>query len=1474
MVSARSYPGSFLLIAVVFAAWTTLAFASSNAGFTVSISGPAELRNPQIGQTVDLTLSVSGTKLVKGNVVKISYDSTYFSFLSYTPGNITSGVLIPLNLPPTQVDGFTQVEGGSTLFSNAQAKTGGTLGTFSFQVIAQVPVEGTSLSVVEVEVNASASDKDMLEFAPETFGVKAYFVYPNALFDFTTERFHDRAVVVWNSRNRGFDDQVQYRPVGTTQWLNATNPLKTRFPANVVEAVKTLVAANIDPVLADSLTIQRTLGGTSLAPGFLPPLRELARILETRVHRIPLSGLPANTTYEYLASSVGLLGQLSATFPGTFLTRGLPDLRPMVLNQVDVQPGPNWITLRWFTDRPADSRYALSLRGDTASANVRRDTLDDEGANAHIVLLENLLPDTTYTFTVSSRRIGADALVSGGQLLEARTKALSSGTFRTRDASRSLRLTGPPSRSVGTITAVIDFQLSQGCQAYVDVGPVSNHSAKVTQGTVVEDSLYTETVTSGQVLTRHNITLSNLDPSTRYRYRIRAGTPRGDSLNTDPRGNYQWSRDLQFTTTAAGDTLPPVIVQGPQVFARNQIAVINWATDVETTGKVFFGSLDSTGLGSANEIEIVDLAPNGNPRFAQRHVVTLTGLTRSSTYGYRVEATAANGKSVLFDPTSSAAAAKPTRILQPPGGSGSFATSNRADTQYPVLLTGPTITAKTHNTAVVEWTTDEPASSEVQFGTGSLDESSSSGDNETSHKLTLSDLSPGTSYTYLVGSTDASGNGATESAKAIFATSPEVDLTAPVILSGPEVIYKGDKSATIQWTTDENATAEVDFGTSAALGFVRSLSTTGQTHQVTLTNLSPGTAYSYKVASEDLSNNGPTESAVLSFTTDAQSDLASPVISGTSASPSDTYVIVRWNTDEAANSFIDYGTDQATLDAKVGDAENALAHEIVLTNLSKSTKYYYTVGSIDPANNPLSQSQVLEFTTLAEADQLAPATPAGLAGSAGSGEVLLSWSGNTEVDLAGYNLYRRTGTDDFTAIATHLSQASYVDQGLSNSTIYDYRLSAIDRNPTPNESSLSATVSVTPTASAAPSAPTSLTRQGEILQPTLVFANATPVTAGATLSYTLQVSTQSDFSDVTASTSSLAQGSGSAGTGRTAWTLSRTLEDGQTYYWRVRAVEGVLAGPFSETQQFTALASLAGDFDGDQAVTFDDFFLFVDVFGQTTSTSNSKFDLDDGGTVDFSDFFLFVDNFGKSISAKRWVASQELDTQTRLSVEALAAPGDAQIAVRVLADQVDNLKAFGLILTYDPQVVEFLSADQGSASLLESKGGQSPLFRVLSQAPGEVVIGNGLTTGEPVSGQGLLAELKFRPLGGLRTTRFELQEAFIHRAGDKPRQVQQVGAAQLLPKIYALGANYPNPFNPATTITYALPQAGPAELRIYDVLGQQVRTLMVRADHPAGFYTATWDGLDSAGRSVGNGLYFYRLEAGPFTQIRKMMMIK
>ena len=94
-----------------------------------------------------------------------------------------------------------------------------------------------------------------------------------------------------------------------------------------------------------------------------------------------------------------------------------------------------------------------------------------------------------------------------------------------------------------------------------------------------------------------------------------------------------------------------------------------------------------------------------------------------------------------------------------------------------------------------------------------------------------------------------------------------------------------------------------------------------------------------------------------------------------------------------------------------------------------------------------------------------------------------------------------------------------------------------------------------------------------------------------------------------------------------------------------------------------------------------------------------------------------------------------------------------------------------------------------------------------------------------------------------------------------------------LPRDFVLGQNFPNPFNPTTTISYSLPSRSRLTLDIFDVLGRRVRTL-VDGLRPAGKYTAEWDGCDDDGRPVSSGVYLYRLTAGQFAQTRKMVLVK
>ena len=89
-----------------------------------------------------------------------------------------------------------------------------------------------------------------------------------------------------------------------------------------------------------------------------------------------------------------------------------------------------------------------------------------------------------------------------------------------------------------------------------------------------------------------------------------------------------------------------------------------------------------------------------------------------------------------------------------------------------------------------------------------------------------------------------------------------------------------------------------------------------------------------------------------------------------------------------------------------------------------------------------------------------------------------------------------------------------------------------------------------------------------------------------------------------------------------------------------------------------------------------------------------------------------------------------------------------------------------------------------------------------------------------------------------------------------------------IPAQFELAQNYPNPFNPVTTIKYGLPVNSYVELRIYNLLGEEI-VRMVQDTKSAGFHEFSWDASGFA-----SGIYFYRLQAGDFVQTRKMMLLK
>ena len=94
-----------------------------------------------------------------------------------------------------------------------------------------------------------------------------------------------------------------------------------------------------------------------------------------------------------------------------------------------------------------------------------------------------------------------------------------------------------------------------------------------------------------------------------------------------------------------------------------------------------------------------------------------------------------------------------------------------------------------------------------------------------------------------------------------------------------------------------------------------------------------------------------------------------------------------------------------------------------------------------------------------------------------------------------------------------------------------------------------------------------------------------------------------------------------------------------------------------------------------------------------------------------------------------------------------------------------------------------------------------------------------------------------------------------------------------LPDDFVLYANYPNPFNPQTRIDFGLPDEGFVSLKIYDIMGREITTLVHDVFSP-GYKSIIWNATNKSGQPVSAGMYFYALQAKDFIQIKKMVLLK
>jgi len=268
------------------------------------------------------------------------------------------------------------------------------------------------------------------------------------------------------------------------------------------------------------------------------------------------------------------------------------------------------------------------------------------------------------------------------------------------------------------------------------------------------------------------------------------------------------------------------------------------------------------------------------------------------------------------------------------------------------------------------------------------------------------------------------------------------DSTAPGI-SSVVVSVVTDSSATVTWTTSENADSAADYGTTTSYEIgTESSSSLVTSHSETITGLSEGTTYHVRVRSSDLCSN-QTSSADQTFSTD---DATAPVISNVVATvTSSTSVTITWTTDEPATSWVNYGAT-SSYGTVVGDSTLATSHSVIITGLDEGTTYHFDVESADASGNSATSSD----DTFVTSSNPAPANVSDLVVDASSGLVDLSWTNPSDADFDGVLVLMCTegypsGPDDVDCVSVYSGAAESTSvTGLTNETTYYFGVFAYD----------------------------------------------------------------------------------------------------------------------------------------------------------------------------------------------------------------------------------------------------------------------------------------------------------------------------------------------------------------------------------------------------------------------------------------------
>lgn len=477
------------------------------------------------------------------------------------------------------------------------------------------------------------------------------------------------------------------------------------------------------------------------------------------------------------------------------------DEKAPVLSDVRVSEVTNdAFRITWKTNEPADSQIAYA--GAPFFPLSSKTDRDMALVTEHSHWVRGLAADTFYLARALSRDAAGNEGRSGYMMV--RTKP----TPTTPDTTAPV-ITEVAASAITHNSAIVTWKTNEPANSQVEYGTTA--------------ALGSSTTLDAAFVTPHSQVVTGLSADTTYHFRV---------LSRDAAGNLTTSATATLKTAIAPDTTDPVISEARVAEVTNDAFRVTWKTNEPADSQVVYGRAPFLPLSSQTERDMA---------LVTEHSQWVRGLAADTFYFARA-------------------------VSRDAAGNGARSGLLIARTKPAPDTTAPTITsvsasAVTSGGATITWTTNEPADSQVEYGTTASFGSTTTLDTAmmTAHSQVLAGLSADTTYSFRVRSRDAAGNVATSATMTVKTlVAPAPDTTAPSITRlGAKDITR--TSATIDWATDEKARADVFYNEGATLDFstmkIASTTELALDGSVQLTNLAVDKVYSFVLMVRDAANN-------------------------------------------------------------------------------------------------------------------------------------------------------------------------------------------------------------------------------------------------------------------------------------------------------------------------------------------------------------------------------------------------------------------------------------------------------------------------------------------------------------------------------------------------------------------------------------------------------------------------------------------